>query len=301
MGYPMAMNLRKKIGQDKSMVICDTATAPLERFRAETENIGPVSVVANGAEAYEAADTIITMLPSAEAMSAVYASIFSAASRSPTAKKLIIECGTVAQSTIWSTAEQAKQYPGITFCDAPVSGGPMGSEAGTLSLMVGCDEKDFPTIKKLLSYVGKPDSIVHCGPVGSGTAFKLINNYISLTSVVAVSEALNIASKMDGIDMRKLVDVINSSSGQCWVTSTNNPVPGIHPNNAASNGYIGGFRLDLAEKVMGLGTELAEMVGAPSYMGKKAVEVYHQVGEDKACVGKDARIVYKWLGENSGT
>ncbi|KAI1452449.1 3-hydroxyisobutyrate dehydrogenase-like protein [Annulohypoxylon moriforme] len=301
MGYPMAKNLRKKIDRNQTLVICDVAKDALERFRSETREFGPVEIVANGYEALQSAETVITMLPSAEAVRDVYLNpqtgIFAAAKPigSGDSKKLVIECGTIAQATIAGIFEESKKL-NMTYIDAPVSGGPMGSEAGTLSFMVGCDVDIFQTVRKLLSFMGKEDSIFRCGGVGAGTAFKIINNYISIISVLNVSEALNIASKMN-LDMKLLVDLINSSSGQCWVTSKNNPVPGIHLNAPASNGYEGGFRIELAGKVLGLGKELAEMVGAQTFLDKTALDAFGTAASDPRYAGKDARVVYKWLNE----
>lgn len=210
-------------------------------------------------------------------------------------KKLVIECGTVSQSTIWKVFDTAKAKD-MSFADAPVSGGPMGSQAGTLSFMVGCEERLFPEIRALLLHMGKESGIVRCGEVGAGSAFKIINNYISILSVLTVSEALNIAAKMN-LDMKLLVDVINSGSGRCWVTDTNNPVPGIHPNAPASHGYAGGFRIELAEKVLSLGKELAAMAGARTNLDKTALASLAEAAGDPRYAGKDARVVYKWLNE----
>lgn len=320
MGYPMAVNLRKKTRRDEAVMVCDIAKDAAERFQAETRAYGPAGIVANGYEALKAAvchaaltgkgwtvvnkcsqDTVITMLPSAAAVRSVYLDtqngIFAAAqpANANIAKKLVIECGTIAQATIAEVHEESKKY-NVTFIDAPVSGGPMGSEAGTLSFMIGCDADTFLSVHKLLSRMGKEDSIFRCGGVGAGTAFKIINNYISIISVLSVSEALNIASKMN-LDMRLLVDLINASSGQCWVTSKNNPVPGIHPNAPASHGYEGGFRIELAEEVLGLGKELAEMVGAQTFLDKTALQAFRMAASDPRYAGKDARVVYKWLNE----
>lgn len=197
-------------------------------------------------------------------------------------------------------AQKFATTPNVRFVDAPISGGPMGSEAGTLSFMVGCDTPElFNTIKSsLLAHMGDPKNIFHCGQVGTGTAFKIINNYISLVSVVSVSEAYTIARRMN-LDIELLTDLLNSGSAQCWVTSKNNPVPGIHPNAPASNGYQGGFRLDLAEKVLSLGQELAESVGARTVLDKAALQVFKGANKDARYAGKDARVVYKYLVEQN--
>ncbi|KXT16174.1 hypothetical protein AC579_910 [Pseudocercospora musae] len=301
MGYPMATNLRKKIGSNRILIVYDINQAATNRFQLQTKGFGPVKIVGTAYEALQEADVVFTMLPSDSAVKSVYldpeSGLFAAAeaARTTGTRKLLVECGTVAQATISEVSQRSKDY-NVTFIDAPVSGGPMGSEAGTLSFMVGCSEALFPSVKGLLSPMGTEDSIFRCGEVGSGTAFKIINNYISIISILSVSEALNIADKMD-LDMRLLVDLINISSGQCWVSSNNNPVPGIHPNAPASHNYEGGFRIELAEKVLRLGSELAESVGAPTYLDKTALEVYGAAKSRYA--GKDARVVYKWLSELS--
>ena len=155
----------------------------------------------------------------------------------------------------------------LAFVDAPVSGGPMGAQAGTLTFMVGADTASnqdahvFVTVKSELSHIGKPENVFLCGDVGAGTALKISNKYLSAITSLAASEALNIGTKM-GLDPKLLTDVINTSGGQCWVTSKSNPVPGVHPNVPASRAYEGGFRIELCKKVLGMGSQLAETVGA---------------------------------------
>ena len=213
-------------------------------------------------------------------------------------QKLMIECGTVSSACITEVAEAFSSMSHVNFLDAPISGGPMGSTAGTLSFMVGCDDEDlFDQVKSdLLVHMGDPKNIFHCGKVGTGTAFKIINNYISLVSVASVSEAYNIAQRMD-LDLNVLTDMLGSGSAQCWVVSKNNPVPGIHPHVPASNGYRGGFRLDLAEKDLNLGQKLADSVGASAVMNKAALEIFQAASGDERYAGKDARVVYKYLVE----
>ena len=174
----------------------------------------------------------------------------------------------------------------------------MGAQAGTLTFMVGVTKKElFPEIQDVLSNMGLRDSVFLCGDVGAGTAFKVINNYLSAVTSLAASEALNIGTKM-GLDVRLLTDVINVSGGQCWVTSNSNPVPGIHANAPASRNYEGGFRIELCKKVLKMGTELAEMVGARHILDKPTMEAFEEASADPRYKGKDARVVYKWLNES---
>lgn len=225
----------------------------------------------------------------------------------------LMECGTIETDTILGVSEAARttneeiqmasQAPNgptattVTFVDGPVSGGPMGAEAGTLTFMVGAhDTAAFERAKNYLVHMGNPDGIFHCGEVGAGTAFKVINNYLSAITSLAASEALNIGVKM-GLDPKLLTDVINVSGGQCWITSKSNPVPGVQENVPSSRDYEGGFRLSLCAKVLGMGTRLAEMVGAKTVLDKPTMGAFQEAIE-KGYGAKDARVVYRWLNDS---
>lgn len=236
----------------------------------------------------------------------------------PPRKVLLMECGTIEADTILAAAEAVRATneelstqagpvarqegePGakITaiFVDAPVSGGPMGAQDGSLTFMVGADAPEaFARAKGYLDHMGKPDAVFHCGAVGAGTAFKVINNYLSAITSLAASEALNMGVKM-GLDPRLLSNVINVSGGQCWVTSKSNPVPGVMDNVPSSRDYEGGFRLALCAKVLGMGSRLAEMVGARTVLDKPTLEAFQEAIRD-GYGAKDARVVYKWLNES---
>jgi 3-hydroxyisobutyrate/3-hydroxypropionate dehydrogenase len=251
------------------------------------------------------------MLPSSPAVRQVYldpstgilAGVAKAAELS-TEAKFIMECGTIETSTILQVSKATKECNShlasrgsVTFVDAPVSGGPMGAQAASLTFMVGGPCSAFSKIKDVLAYMGNPDGIFLCGDVGAGTAFKIINNYLSAITSLAASEALNIGAKM-GLDLKLLTDVINVSGGQCWVTSKSNPVPGIHRNAPASRGYEGGFRIELCKKVLEMGIDLADMVGARTVLDKPTLSAFEEASADPRYAGKDARVVYKWLNES---
>jgi 3-hydroxyisobutyrate dehydrogenase-like beta-hydroxyacid dehydrogenase len=307
MGYPMAINLRKGLPASHTLLICDVVPSAIEKFQSETTSLGPVEVIKSGFEAIQKADMVITMLPVSAAVKAVYldekTGILAGAEAAPQtgSHKIIMECGTIETSTILEVAkatEASKASKNLTFVDAPVSGGPMGAQDGTLTFMVGTNKKDaFPTAKRYLSHMGKADAVFLCGDVGAGTAFKVINNYLSAITSLAASEALNIGAKMN-LDLKLLTDVINVSGGQCWVTSKSNPVPGIQANVPSSRDYEGGFRIELCSKVLKMGSDLAEMVGARTVLDKPTLEAFAEAQGDERYKGKDARVVYKWLNES---
>lgn len=306
----MALNLRKGLDSSHTLLICDVSSSALSRFQQEAAGQGPVEVTKTGYEAAQRADTVITMLPDSNAVKQVYldkdTGVIAGAEKSPTddtppVRKLIMECGTIETSTILEVAkavEESSASDRLAFVDAPVSGGPMGAQDGTLAFMAGTNNKEiFPTVKGYLSHMGKPDAIFLCGDIGAGTAFKVINNYLSAITSLAASEALNIGAKM-GLDLALLTDVINVSGGQCWVTSKSNPVPGIQANVPSSRGYEGGFRIELCAKVLQMGSQLAEMVGARTVLDKPTLEAFGEATQDERYKGKDARVVYKWLNES---
>lgn len=257
------------------------------------------------------------MLPSSGVVSSVYldektgilAGSIAAAKDAPPQAKLIMECGTIENDTIAAVAKATQATSSsqlsntLTFVDAPVSGGPMGAQNGSLTFMVGCpsakSEEVFPLVKSLLVHMGNPDGIFLCGDVGAGTAFKIINNYLSAITSLAAAEALNIGVKA-GLDPKLLTDVINASGGQCWVTSKSNPVPGVQENVPSSRGYEGGFRIELCAKVLKMGTQLADSVGAKTILDGPTQQAFGEAMADERYKGKDARVVYKWLNDKDG-
>ena len=309
MGYPMALNLRSKMPRTSTLLIADVSTPVLSSFQTQMSSKGPIKEASNGFEAIQAADIVVTMLPGSDAVKAVYLDpktgiIAGAKAVGGKKKKIVMECGTIETSTILEVGKAVKESSeesGLTFVDAPVSGGPMGAEKGTLTFMVGAgpdaEKGTFETAKSVLQHMGVKENVFLCGDVGAGTAFKIINNYLSAITSLAASEALNIGVKM-GLDPKKLTDVINVSGGQCWVTSQSNPVPGVMEGVPSSRGYEGGFRIELCKKVLGMGRELAEMVGARTELDGLAMRAFEEAAKDERYKGKDARVVYKWLSES---
>lgn len=99
---------------------------------------------------------------------------------------------------------------GASFLDAPVSGGVPGAIAGSLTVMVGGDKTVYNTALPVLQAIGA--NVHHLGPVGAGTAIKLVNQLLVGVHVAAVSEAL-IFGKANGADPQQILDVISTSFG----------------------------------------------------------------------------------------
>ena len=190
------------------------------------------------------------------------------------------------------------------FVDAPMSGGVVGARAGTLTFMVGCSSRPEPSspnpdkpsgsmidrVTQVLLHLGK--RVQHLGPQGAGLAAKLANNYLLAVSNIATAEAMNLGMKL-GLDPQKLGELINSSSGRCWSSEINNPVPGVSKGAPAERDYEGGFGVALMRKDLRLAMEAAEECGARLELGDKTKKVYEET--EKREGAKDFSVVYKWL------
>lgn len=232
------------------------------------------------------------MLPEPQHVKSVFNSILSTVSEGNSGKsKLFIDCSTIDIATSLEVGKSVRESPSLNaeFVDAPVSGGVVGAQAGTLTFMVGSHVSMVSSVAPVLSFMGS--RVLHCGPPGSGLAGKLSNNYLLAISNIATAEAMNLGVKL-GLDRKALKDLINVSSGRCWSSEINNPV------DTAIRGFEGGFGISLMKKDLTLAIKAAKEVGARLEMGDKAKEVYESTERDVSCKGKDFSVVYRWLGGN---
>eukprot|EP00927_Polykrikos_kofoidii_P049764 TRINITY_DN43779_c0_g1_i1.p1 TRINITY_DN43779_c0_g1~~TRINITY_DN43779_c0_g1_i1.p1 ORF type:complete len:337 (-),score=56.19 TRINITY_DN43779_c0_g1_i1:53-991(-) len=128
----------------------------------------------------------------------------------------------------------------VHFVDCPVSGGPAGAKAATLTCMLGADDKDalnrcLPVIE---TFAGK---VVCTGPTGSGHAVKAINNVLNVTHLMIAAEGLLALQKI-GVEPEVALSVINSSSGRSLQTQER------LPKEVLSRNFAYGFRLPLMAK-----------------------------------------------------
>ncbi len=113
---------------------------------------------------------------------------------------------------------------GVAMLDAPVSGGPHGAVAGTLSVIVGGPAETFAAAEDLFSAMGR--NVFHVGGHGLGLAMKLINNMLGQIQTVAIAEAM-VLGKKAGLDPRKIYEVVSASTGNS--VQFQNRVPGSSP------------------------------------------------------------------------
>ena len=283
MGGPMAANL---VAAGHAVHGFDVVPTALERAGASGVILAPDAV-----SAVAAAEVVITMFPSGAHVLDAYRDGLLAAARPGT---LFIDSSTIDVADAIAARELAIAA-GHRGMDAPVSGGVMGAEAGTLTFMVGAESADFEAAHPILEVMA--GRIVHCGGSGAGQAAKICNNMILGVSMIAVSEAFVLGEKL-GLTHEALFEVASAASGQCWALTTNCPVPGPVPNSPANRDYQPGFAGALMAKDLGLALTALEQTGVAAELGPLAAQIYRRFAEEGGA-GRDFSGIITVIRENS--
>ncbi|MGX9961784.1 3-hydroxyisobutyrate dehydrogenase [Roseomonas sp. F4] len=260
MGAPMARNLVK----------AGHAVAVFDLSPAAIAAVPGAEAAESGAAAATGADIVFTMLPAGAHVREAWLGGMAAASR-PDA--VLVDCSTIDVATARAVAAAC----GRAFLDAPVSGGVMGAEAGTLTFMVGGPAAAFASVEPVLRQMGR--AAIHCGEVGAGQAAKACNNMMLAATMIVTAEAFVLAERL-GLSHQALFDVASQSSGQSWSLTTYCPVPGPVPGSPANRDYVPGFAASLMLKDLGLAVGAAGEVGVEVPVGAKALEVYRRFVEE---------------------
>jgi 3-hydroxyisobutyrate dehydrogenase len=160
---------------------------------------------------------------------------------------------------------------GIDSLDAPVSGGPVGAEAATLSVFVGGSEDAFARVEPLLGALGSV--VVRVGGPGTGQVVKLCNNLMAGVNMVGIAEACAVAERA-GIDPNTFYELVTSSTGDSRVLRTRYPLPGADPSHPANRDFEPMFMVDLIVKDVALACELAEEHGVDPAVARAALAAY---------------------------
>ena len=120
--------------------------------------------------------------------------------------KLLIDHSSIHPEATRNFAERLLKRNGMSWLDAPVSGGVTGAETGTLTIMAGGRDEDFERAKPFLAYLSQ--RLSHIGSVGAGQTAKLCNQVIVGCSFAVIAEALRLAENA-GIDARSLIEAMS--------------------------------------------------------------------------------------------
>src|SRR5207237_1173237 len=201
MGRPMATRLLQAGHQVQAF----------NRSRGPVDELAKLGAApgASAAEAAGRAEVILTALPTAEAVARVYDEL----ARSARAGQVYADHSTVSLELNRRCSAQLRER-GAQFLDAPVSGGPAGAQAGTLTVMVGGDKAAFDSALPVFQAFGK--NIRLCGGVGAGQAIKLVNQLLVGVHTAAIAEQRIVEAAARGLadqDMAVLVRLWEDASG----------------------------------------------------------------------------------------
>lgn len=237
MGKPMALNLLKA-GYPVSVLASSHAADALIEAGAKA--------YPNSKELAQKAAVVITMLPDSPEVEevvlgkdGVLEGIQSGA--------LFIDMSTISPS-VATKVDGLMQEKGVEALDAPVSGGQVGAENATLSIMVGGSEVAFARALPIFQAMGK--NIVRMGEPGTGQTTKACNQMIVGLTIQAVGEAFTLASKA-GVDLAKMREALLGGFAQSRILD-------LHGQRLIDRNFQPGFKIKLHKKDMGIALQAGE-------------------------------------------
>jgi 2-hydroxy-3-oxopropionate reductase len=172
---------------------------------------------------------------------------------------LYVDMSTIAAAVSRKVYDALKAL-GVSALDAPVSGGDIGAQQGTLSIMVGGDVAAFDRALPIFQVLGQ--NIIHIGDAGAGQVTKACNQIVVAMTVQGVAEALTLAKK-SGVDPAKVRSALLGGFAQSKVLE-------VHGAKMLDRNFAPGFKLDLFRKDINLVLQTARELGLP-LMGVNAI------------------------------
>ncbi len=241
MGKPMAHNLLMK---GFSLTVTSRTRAKVEKLAAEG-----ATPAASAAEVAAASDVVFSCVPDVPEVEEVLTGPQGVLAG---ARKGLIyaDMSTIAPSAAQRFAQLAAER-GVTFLDAPVTGGEIGAIEGKLTIMVGGDRAAFEAALPAFAPMG---TAIYIGPSGSGQKMKLTNNIIVALTSLAVAEGLHFARAV-GLDPAQVIETIKNGAAGSWSLERLGP-------KMIAGDYKPGFKLAHLRKDLRYALEAARAAGA---------------------------------------
>jgi 2-hydroxy-3-oxopropionate reductase len=243
MGAPMA---RHVLSVGFPLTVHSRSAPPVEALVADG-----ASWASKAADVARVSDVIVTMLPDTPDVELVLLGADGVGDGAAEGS-LVIDMSTIDPIATRSIAEQLGQL-GVSMLDAPVSGGQVGAEAGTLSIMVGGPDDAFERALPLFEAMGS--TIVHVGAAGAGQVAKAANQLVIASAVEAVGEAFVLAVKA-GVDPAKVREALLGGFAGSRVLE-------LHGQRMLDGAFEPGFRSALMAKDGRIVVGAADRLGAP--------------------------------------
>jgi 3-hydroxyisobutyrate dehydrogenase-like beta-hydroxyacid dehydrogenase len=206
-------------------------------------------VVGSPAEAAAGAEVVCSIVPDSPEVTSVVESALGTAA----AGTVFVEMSTISPATARELAARCAGT-GVHYLDCPVSGGPVGAEAGTLAVWVGGDAEAMESARPVLEVIGQKERLRHCGPVGAGLAVKLANNFLGAVNAAATAEALALA-RDSGVDPALVVEAVSDGTGGNWQMAN------LFPRKVLQGDFEPGFRITHMVKDLRIAAEVAGELG----------------------------------------
>lgn len=208
MGYPMAGHLAQK---GYSVTVYNRTQAKAERWLEDYGASGRHQMASTPAEAVKDADMVFACVGADKDVRAVCTGKNGAfAAMKPGA---IFIDHTTASAGLARDMAQAASERGLSFLDAPVSGGEAGAVAGRLTIMVGGDKAAYDKAESVMAAYGHMIRLL--GPAGAGQTAKMVNQICIAGTLQGLSEALHFCMEA-GLDPKQVVEVISKGAAQSW-------------------------------------------------------------------------------------
>jgi len=279
MGLPMTRHL---LAAGHDVTVASRSRPPIDAAVAAgaREANGPAAVVA-------ASEITVLCVPDSPDVVAVVDAAIDALEPG----KLVVDTSTI-DPHVEREQHARVTATGAQYLDAPLSGGTVGAENGTLTVMVGGDatvlDRARPAIEPFAGL------IVHAGGPGFGQVVKLCNQLVYATQMLAVAEAATLAVK-EGADLSVFYEVLSHSTGDCVALRTRIPFEGARPDTPASNGWKPGFMTELMAKDVRLVVDEFGRQGMSTLAGTMLLPVFDEAveqgygREDFSAIGKVVR------------
>ncbi len=230
---------------------------------AVDELVGKGAIEAHsGKGVAEQSDIVITMLPDSpdvESVALGEGGIIEGAHDG----LIFVDMSTIAPSVTTQVGEVLAKK-GVQSLDAPVSGGDIGAQNATLSIMVGGEEDTFNTVKPLFDVMGQ--SAIFCGPLGAGQTVKACNQILVAVTIAGVSEALTMGAKA-GVDPIKIVQVLSGGLARCGVLENRGE-------RMVNGDFDPGFRIRLHYKDLNIIQKTSNDFGVPLPVTSEVFELF---------------------------
>jgi 2-hydroxy-3-oxopropionate reductase len=239
MGKPMALNLLKK---GHRLVVHSRSRPPVDALAA-----AGAAAADSPAAAARDAEIVITMVPDTADVEQVIAGEHGVLSALRPGS-IVIDMSSISPVATQALAKKVAAK-GAAMLDAPVSGGQIGAESATLSIMVGGDQAAFDRARPILECMGNPERIVRIGDSGAGQVCKICNQVAIGGALAGVSEAFALARKA-GVDQAKVRQALLGGFAASRVLE-------VHGERMLTGNYKPGFRARLYQKDLRLANEAA--------------------------------------------